>query len=187
MLIRLLAFAATPESLAAVRAGLEGDADTKDAAIRTLAKWPDASPADDLLKVARSAAGAIHKVLALRGYIRMAGQSEDPAAMYAKAMRLAERPDDKKLVLGGLGTAESAEALSLVERYLDDRGLQAEAAAAAVQIADKIRDKDATRAKAALKKVMEVVKSQRLRQQAQDVINEMEKFEGFVKEWLASV
>ncbi|MHC5057535.1 MAG: HEAT repeat domain-containing protein [Planctomycetota bacterium] len=187
VLIRLLAFAATPESLAAVRSGLEGDADTRDAAIRTLAKWPDASPADDLLKVARSAAGPIHKVLALRGYVRMAQQSEDPAAMYAKAMRLAERVDDKKLVLGGLGTADSAEALSLVEQHLDDRQLQAEAAAAAVQIADRLRSKDATRAKAALKKVMAVAQSKRLRQQAQDVINEMEKFEGFVKEWQASV
>ncbi|MHC4250132.1 MAG: HEAT repeat domain-containing protein [Planctomycetota bacterium] len=187
VLIRLLAFAATPESLAAVRSGLGGDADTKDAAIRTLAKWPDASPADDLLSVARSAAGPIHKVLALRGYVRMAQESDDSAAMYAKAMRLAERTDDKKLVLGGLGTADSAEALSLVEEHIDDRRLQAEAAAAAVQIADKLRSKDATRAKVALKKVMAVAQSKRLRQQAQDVINEMEKFEGFVKEWLASV
>ena len=187
VLIRLLAFAGTPDALVALRAALDDtDAATKDAAVRTLAKWPDASPADDLLKVARSAASPIHKVLALRGYIRMAGQSEDPARMYTRAMRLAERDDDKKLVLGGLGTAGSAEALALVEEHFDNPRLRAEAITAAVKIADKLRSKDVTRARAVLKKVIALTDSKRLRQQAQDVINEMEKYDGYLKDWLAS-
>jgi len=147
---------------------------------------PDPTPAADLLRVARTSADRIHKVLALRGYVRMAGMSDDPTAMYVRAMDLAERPDDKKLVLGGLGTASSAEALAIAERYLDDNALQAEAALAAAQIATRLKESDAARAKAALRKIVGLVKGGAARKQAQDAINEMEQYEGYILTWVAA-
>ena len=186
-LVRLLGRPATPEALKAVRAALnDANAEVRDAAVRTLSEWPDVGPAEELLVLARTSANRTHKVLALRGYVRMAGMSKNPTAMYVRAMELAERPDDKKLVLGGLGGASSAQALALVERYLKDERLQAEAALAVVQIAGRLRQNDPTRAKAALKNVVSVVKGSRVRQQAQDVINEMEQYEGYILVWLAS-
>lgn len=94
------------ESLEAVRAAL-GDAneDFRGVAVRTLSEWPDAALAEELLALARTSSNETHKVLALRGYVRMAGMSKDPTAIYVRAMELAERLDDKKLVLGGLGSA----------------------------------------------------------------------------------
>ena len=154
--------------------------------MRSLSEWPDAAPAEELLELAHSSADRTHKVLALRGYIRMAGMSENPTAMYVGAMMLAERPEDKKLVLGGLGNADSAQALALVEQYLKDEQLQAEAALAAVQIASRLRQSDGATAKAALKNVIEVAKDRRVRRQAQDVINEMEQYEGYILVWLGS-
>ena len=187
MLLRLLGRPATPKALEAVRAALKDrSAEVRDAAVRTLSEWPNAAPAGQLLALARTSTNRTHKVLALRGYVRMAGMSKDPTTMYIRAMELAERPDDKKLVLGGLGSANSAQALALVERYLKDKKLQAEAALAAVQIAKRLQQNDATRARVALKNVVAVVKDPRIRQQAQDIINEMEQYEGYVLVWLAA-
>lgn len=164
----------------------DGNAEVRDAAVRSLSEWPDAALAGELLELAHSSADRTHKVLALRDYVRMAGTSQNPAAMYAHAMELAERPEDKKLVLGGLGNADSAQALALVEQYLTDEQFQAEAALAAVQIASRLRQNDAATAKAALKNVIGTAKDQRIRQQAQDVINEMEQYEGYILVWLGS-
>ena len=186
-LLRLLGRPATPKALEAVRAALKDtNAEVRDAAVRTLSKWPDAAPAENLLVLARTSTNRTHKVLALQGYVRMAGMSKNPTAMYIRAMELAERPDDKKLVLGGLGSATSAEALALVERYLNDERFQTEAASAAVQIANRLRQNDPTRARVALRNVVALVKDPRIRQRAQDVINEMEQYEGYILVWLGS-
>jgi len=175
-LLRLLGKSATSKALDAVRAALKEDsnAEVKDAALRTLSEWPNTSPADDLLALASTSSNKTHKVLALRGYIRMAGMSKEPVAMYTRAMKLAERADEKKLVLGGLGSAGSAEALALAEKYLTDKQLQTEAASAVVQIADQLRKNNATRAMAALKNVLDVVENSRIRKKAQGIIEKME-------------
>lgn len=55
-----------------------------------------------------------------------------------------------------------------------------------MQIASRLRQNDGTRAKAALKNVIETAKDDRVRQQAQDIINEMEQYEGYVLAWLVS-
>jgi HEAT repeat protein len=185
VLLQLLGRAATAKALEAVRAALKDENPTvQDAALRSLADWPNAQPAADLLAVAGSAAaGPTAKALALRGYVRMAGQTDDPAQMYAQALALAPQADDKKRVLGGLGTASSVAALTLVEQYLNDPQLRAEAATAAVQIASRLPATDAARAKAALKNVLAAGGDTRLRRQAQEVLNQLEQFDGYILEW----
>lgn len=184
-LLRLLGVAGTPEAFQAVRAALgQDDAAIRDAAVRTLAEWPSGSAAEELLQLARTAPVAAHKILALRGYVRLAGLSDNPTAMYTRALELAERTEDKRLVLAGLGTASSSEALQLVEKHLNDAALQAEAAAAIVQIAGRLKESDATRAKAALKNVLAISKDAAVRGQAQEVINELEQYEGHILTWL---
>ena len=187
MLIRLLGKPATAKALVAVRTALEDDnEEVKDAAVRTLCEWPNAEPAEELLTVAGSSTNQTHKVLALRGYVRIAGMSSNPTAMYARAMSLAVRLEDKKLVLGGLGSADSEMALELVELYLVEDDLRNEAALAAIQIAKRLRQNNPSRAKAAMKHVVTLVKDARICRQAQDIINEMEQYEGYILDWLAT-
>jgi HEAT repeat protein len=183
-LLWLLRKPATPKALEVVRAALrDPNENVRDAAVRTLSEWPDPAPAEELLALARTSSNQDYKVLAFQGYVRMAGMSKDPTAMYLRAMELAERPDEKKLVLGGLGGTKSVQALALVEQYLKNEHLQTDAASAAVQIANRLRQEDATRARAALENVLSVVKDSRVRQQAQDVINEMDQYEGYILAW----
>jgi HEAT repeat protein len=187
MLVRLLGKAATPEALKAIYAALKDPSeDVREAAVRSLAGWPDAAPSETLLTVARTFPDEQQKMLALQGYVRMAGMSQNPTAMYARAMQLAERLEEKKLVLGGLGSASSAQALAIVEPYLKDERLRTEAATAAIEIASRLRQEDAARARAALENVVSAIDDPRVRKQAQDVINEMEQYEGYVLTWLGS-
>lgn len=180
-LVRLLTRAGTAKALATVRAALKDtDPALQDAAVRTLCDWPNAEPADDLLQLAGKSTNTTHRVLALRGYIRIAGLSKDPAAMYARAMELADRPDDKRSVLAGLGTADSAKALDIVERYLKDEQFMNEAGLAAVQIADKLRATDPTRAAATAKAVMATATKPTVKNAAGALLGELDKFAGYI-------
>ncbi len=187
LLIRLLGRVATPKALAVVRGAIkDADADVQDAAVRTLAAWPDASPAAELLALARSSKKTTHKVLFLRGYVRMAGMSSNPTEMYMKAMALADRTADKKMVLAGLGTSSSAEALKLVQGYLKAPHLKAEAALAAVQIAGRLGNLDAPYAKASLKNILAVVTDADIRRKANDILNGLDKYDGYIMAWSVS-
>ncbi len=188
-LLRLLGKAGTSGALRALLGALKDeDAAARDAAVRVLAGWRDAAPAEELLSLARSLPDATGKAVALEGYVRMAGLSKDPAAMYLRALELAEHPGDRKLVLAGLGGAGSIGALEIVERSLKDPDEQVRAAAgiAAVQIADRLRGGDAARARTALEGVLAGVKDPEVRKKAQEALGELEEFEGHILLWLIS-
>ena len=183
-LLRLLSLPATPRALTAVRAALrDQQAQVSEAAIRTLAEWPDATPADDLLEVVRTGEVSRLKVIALRGYVRMAGLGTNSGAMYARVLELAGRTEDKKLVLSSLGAAEPGQALPLVEPYLQQEEVRTEAALALVQIADRLPQSEAARARAVLKRVLAVTSDPGVRQQAQEVSNRLEPYEGHILDW----
>ena len=122
VLLRLLGLTATKQALVVTRAAVKDEnATVREAAIRSLADWPDAAPADDLLELVRTADRPSYKVIALRGYVRMAGLGQNSGAMYARALEVAERPEDKKLVLGSLGSADGAPAADLSRALLEER------------------------------------------------------------------
>jgi HEAT repeat protein len=124
---------------AVVKETTSADAAVADAAIRALADWRDASAADALLKIAQTAEKPNQQVLALRGYIRLAGlpnQRAVPATvkMYKQAMDAAKRPDEKRMALSGLSAIRNVAALRLVAEYLPDEAIGGEAAMAAMKI-----------------------------------------------------
>jgi len=172
-LLRVLAKVPSAKGLEALRAAVkDADAAAKDVAIRGLADWPDAAPMPDLVAIARTAEGQVHKVLALRGFIRMAAlpsdrPAEQTAKLFADAMTLAASPDDKKLVLAALANVNHTAALDLAIGCLSDAALEVEAATAVVQIAKNVRKTNRDAAKAALQKVLEVCKTPAARQVAE--------------------
>ncbi len=56
--------------------------------------------------------------------------------MYKDAMALAADVSEKKMVLSGLGSTDSFEAMEMAASYLDDKDLKEEAEAAVVKIAE---------------------------------------------------
>jgi hypothetical protein len=110
------------------------------AAIRALADWPTPEPVAELQKIAESSSNKVHKILALRGFVRLLGLASDRSAdqtieLYKKAMSLAPDAGEKKKVLSGLASTKSLAAMKMAAGYLDDEALSVEAGAAVVSIA----------------------------------------------------
>lgn len=157
VLLRVLGAFGGPQALEAVRAHLN-DPDTalRDAAVRSLAGWPDAGAADDLLKRAKDADDMKHRVLVLRGYLRLAAEAQ-PKAMQMKMLErirpIADTPDAKKMLLANLADVTDAAALHVAVSFLGDTAVQAEAAAATLKIAQTLVKRDPAAVMAAMEKV----------------------------------
>jgi HEAT repeat protein len=179
-LLRLLGRIGDGGSLPTLRAALSSrEAEIQDAAIRALSEyWPTAEPVPDLLKVAQTSESRVHKVLALRGFVRLLGlESDRPAEqtidLYKKAMDLAGDATEKKRVLSGLASTKSLAALNMAAGYLDDLALHLEAESAAVRIAQAIVGTQPQRVKEVLHKVIAGTKNDTIREQAQQVISQI--------------
>jgi len=155
------------------------ETDLQAAAIRALSIWPTPAPLPDLLKSAQQSKSPLHRILALRGLVRLLGLPSDrPAeqtiAMYRQAMSLAPNAMEKRRVLSGLSATKSIEALEMAADYLDDKDLVMEAEVAVVKIAGSIHKQAPKRSAELLRKVAATTKNQALRAQAQEIIKQIE-------------
>jgi len=168
---------ALPVLIAAMK---DENSEVQTAAIRALSEWPSPEPVNDLLKVAEGSENKVHRILALRGFVRLLGLESKRTAkellgMYQKAMSLAPDVGEKRRVLSGLGNVKTLAALQMAANYLDDKSLSREASSAAVKIASAICDDFPKEAKDALKKIITQTKeTDPLRGQAQEVIDKIE-------------
>jgi len=132
--------------------------------------------------------------LALRGFVRLIGIDSPPSAdadketikLYQQAMSLASNVSEKRMVLSGLANMRSLAALETAAGYMKDEDLQQEAGVAVVKIAEGIYGSYRQKTKDVLKKVLQTSKSDSLRQQAQDVINQIERFDDHLTAWQVS-
>ena len=176
----------------ALTAALEDDnAETRTAALRAFSYWPDAAPMESLLKVARTADNELHRVLALRGFVRLLGlDTERPAAertrLYQQAMELAPNTNEKKMVLSGLSKLRTIEALQLAAAYLDVDALRQEAEAAVLQIAKGTTGAYPRQSRVLLKKVAGTSANDAVRGRAEELIKQIEQFEDYIGRWQVS-
>jgi HEAT repeat protein len=178
-LLRVLGRIGDAGSLPTLRTALVSqEAEIQDVAIRALSDWPTAEPVPDLLKVAQTSTNQVHKVLALRGFVRLLGlESDRPAEqtidLYKKAMNLAGDASEKKRVLSGLANTKSLAALDMAAGYLDDVALHLEAESAAVRMAPAVAAANPQRVKEVLQKVIQGTENDTIREQAQQVISQI--------------
>ena len=177
------------ESLAAVRAAMrDADAKVQDAAARALAEWPDPEVIADLLKLA-AGGSETHKVLAVRGAVRLLGRPADrspeaTAELYGRLLALARRPQEKKLVLAGLATVAHADALKLIEPLTADAALRAEAQAAAVKAALAVAGADYELATGVLERIAASAVDDRIKAQAAAAVARINRYRDYVHTWM---
>jgi HEAT repeat protein len=129
----LLARIGDDSALPTLRSSLESKTpELVDAAARALIAWSTPAAKDDAFDLAESASSATIKVLALRGAVRMTAleRYRVPKAVVrdlGRALKLAERPEEKKLVLARLPDFACPEALALAGTLLGDKDVTAEA------------------------------------------------------------
>jgi hypothetical protein len=153
------------------------DTEIGKSAIRAMGQWPDTSAAEELLTLAKGAPDEASQVLALRGYIRLAGLAKarpaEAVKMFQTAMETAKRVDEKKLVLSGLGEVYDIAALNMVEPLLDDAALKEEAGAAAAAIGKEIAKQQGEAVKRVMEKVVANVKGKEALQKALAILGQI--------------
>jgi len=176
--LRLLGVVGGPDALQAVRAACkDANAEVQDAAIRALVGWPTAEPAADVLEIAKTSADGRYKILAFRGYANMIALKDLPVekklAMCKEAMSVAKRPEEKKLVLAGLGETPLPEAVKMIESCLSDAAVKAEAELAVLKAAQGMAGAYPAEARAALNRLLASTGSIKIKQQAQNALQQM--------------
>jgi HEAT repeat protein len=153
--------------------------DIRGAAIRALAEWPTSEPAADLMKAAENSENKVHRILALRGAVRLLGldnkrSTEEAIEMYKKAMSLAPDAGEKKRVLSGLANMKSLDALRITAGYLQDKALLKEAESATIKVADSIHEQFPRQTRDVLEKIIRTTTNEALQKQAQEIINKID-------------
>ncbi|MCC6858484.1 MAG: HEAT repeat domain-containing protein [Bryobacterales bacterium] len=108
----------------------------------SLGRWPDPAPAGELLGIAESTPDAATRTRALTSAVRLAAAAaegrqapdETVAGWFRRAGAAARSPEEKRLIVAGLGRWRSTAGFRLLAAYLDDPEVKAEAANAAVSV-----------------------------------------------------
>ena len=182
-LLRVLGVIGGTNALNAVRsAANDPNAQVRATAIRVLCAWKTADAAPDLLALAKGSPNSSRKTMALRGYISLVRDENLPTreklAMCKNAAVLIQRNEEKKLLLGVLGTVPAAEALSMAMTHLDDPATRNEASFAAVAIGEKIVEQKPGEVADAMQKVMRATKNRNVTRRARAVLNKAKKTPG---------
>jgi len=130
------------------------------AAVRGLANWPDAAVAGQLIQLAQQADVPMHRVWALRGYIRVVSlpstrAAQQTADMLHDAWQLATRDEERNLILQRLPAAVCAKSLEMAVEQLHEPQLQTEAVLAAAQLAEALLPSDPQAARSAIRKILQ--------------------------------
>jgi len=176
-LLRALGKAGGPRALERIVAATKDKrAEVQAGAVRLLASWPDRAAVPHLLAIARQSEELGQQAVAVQGVVRLASPLKDrPAdmALLAQAMKLARRPEEKRMVLGVLGGIGTPEALALVLPAIDDPALTDEACLAAVLIAEKPDGLDQARRRTVLQQALAKAKEPEIRQRAQEALKSL--------------
>lgn len=177
LLFETLTVLGGPEALAAITNAMSnGNEQIKDAAVRSLANWPDFVAVEPLLVIASDAnAKRVHQVLAIQGVVRLVKASEsEPAearlSAALRAMSAATRDEDKKLVLSAFAAIPDAKAADAIKPYLSDTRFGNEAGLAGVTLAESLRKSNKAAAKELAHAVIDAKVSAELTRKANAVL-----------------
>jgi HEAT repeat protein len=179
-LLNVIGRTGDPNGLSVLLSSLDSPNDpAKTAAIRALSEWPDVTPLDDLLRVAKKSKSQTQRILALRGYIGLlkkdTGRSEKAILKsYKTAMKLAEQPNEKRMVLSGLSVIPSLAALKIAVKSLSDSSLKTEAEVAVAAIASEMGEKELSKAKEILVKVLNSTENDSVKEKLQEIVEDVE-------------
>ncbi len=113
------------------------DPQTKDAAIRGLANWPSLDATGQLLDIATGGGDEKQRVIALRGYIRLAYTETNPdrrIEMCRKAAAATDRPAELKNIIGCIKQVKEEPVLDFLAMQLDNPAVYTEAGWAICEI-----------------------------------------------------
>jgi HEAT repeat protein len=172
-ILRILGAMGGPKALQTIAAAIKSDDDQmQNIGTDVLGKWMTADAAPVLLEYAKDESNdKRYRDRAFKGYLRIARQlkqlpDEERLAIARKALAIAQRPDQRVLVLQVLERCPSTESIELASALVDDKEIRDQAVQTAIFIGEKIKDKDPAAAKAAGKKALEASPPKELAERA---------------------
>ena len=176
-LLQALGAVGTDAALHRVRSAVDSDDEqVRDTAVRVLSGWESSRAAPVLLELARDTQHDTHRILCLRGFVRLA--RETPIAeriqMLTRAGDVARTAGVRKLIISAWGSTPAPEALRALVDYLQDSAVRTEAAAAIVGVAEQLSDDHPDAVKGAMEAVLEVLETGTFRERAKKLLNEVE-------------
>ncbi len=110
----------------------------QDAAVLTLAEWPDLSASGELLAICQRTDNPEHLHASIQGYVRLVNEAglDDwkKFSMLKKAIEIQIGTEEKRIVLSGLARIKMRASLNLAASFLEDSELKEEAALAVFRI-----------------------------------------------------
>ena len=163
----------------------------RDAAYRALAVWPDAKTADELPALAREARALNHHVLVMRAFARLLpADGERPVervlALVQAGLDASRRPEEKTLLLSKLGNVADLRAVAALRPYLRDEALAAEAAAAMINVADRLLPAGWAAARQTVEEALAATEVETVRRRGAEVLRRVGEHEDFITEWLVA-
>ena len=178
-LLALLGEISSKPALETVAAAVRSDDPAiKDAATKALGEWGNADAAPILLEIAKTDPSPKYRTRAVRGFIRIARQFQVPAEkrfeMFQAAMELAPRDDEKNLALDILTRIPSTTGLDLAVFYARQPALRGMATAVAIEVSGTQSIRHPAAVAAALRKLLEVDRNEKIARSIEDMIGEIE-------------
>jgi len=154
--------------------------EVREAAIRALCNWPDATVIEDLRRLAENAEDRTHRIWALRAFIRVMAlpsnrSPQQSLEMFQQAMKLATREEEQQLVLSRVEAIRCVEALRWILPHLDQPALRSSACRAVVDLAHHrdLRTKHKSDFEAALKRVVRESEDTHLVERAEQYLGDL--------------
>ncbi|MBM3495049.1 MAG: hypothetical protein FJX72_12130 [Armatimonadetes bacterium] len=167
----------------------DADAEVQITALRALAEWPTAQPADLLREMVRKPPNSRARGVAFRGYVRLlkqAGNIATAADRYGEMLALAQNDDEKRLMLSGLSSVGSRDALAMARSLSAVAALRPEAELAAVSIGAMTAGAWPAETRAALRPLAESALDEAVRAKAAGLLVIMDRLADFVMVWEVS-
>lgn len=157
-------------------AGKDRNEGVRAASVQALANWPDATVANELLELAQNADQPSYRIWALRGYIRTitlpgARTAEETLGLLERALPLATRPDELRLILDRLPAVVTGRSLEIAMKYVEDPTLGASAVVAAAQLAEALLPSSPDLVREAIPKILKVTNDPIVRARLQRAIS----------------
>ena len=173
-LLRVLRGVGGPKALQAVRAALKDPA-LQDAAVRAVIDWPDLAAGGDLLELAKSSPQANYRILALRGFLRLADQDKaNPKGqleMIEQARQIARSAETKRLILAALAGVKDVAALRVGLAMAQDAEVRPEAVLATLKVAEAMARSQPAPVREAMKELAEIAPDPGVQDQIKAVLN----------------
>ena len=121
-----------------VREARNSQSQIHEAAIHTLAEWPDPEVLDILIDIGKNDRDERLRIIALRGALQLLKETpigdQHKISIYKKLINTTTRPEEKRLILAGLSEIKTTSSLELITSVLNDSDVNYEAFLAALKV-----------------------------------------------------